>query len=258
MSNKNGFDLEGRVAIVTGAAQGLGEAMAEALAGAGASIIIADVNIAEAKKAAEKLMSSGAKVMAKKVDVSKGSDIDRLVEGTLSEFQSIDILVNNAGINQGGEFPPESLDERIWDKVMEVNLRSVFLCCKRVGKVMIKQRKGKIINLASIAGLAVTHLTDRHPLAYCVSKAGVIMLTKVLASEWAKYNINVNAIAPTYFKTAMINPDARIQTEMIRDIPMGRLGEPKELGGTVIYLASVASDFVTGHTLLVDGGYTVW
>ena len=134
----------------------------------------------------------------------------------------------------------------------------VFLCCRQVGKVMIKQRRGKIINLASIAGLVVNRLTDRHPLAYCVSKAGVIMLTKVLASEWARYNINVNAIAPTYFKTSIIYPDARIQAEMIRDIPMGRLGRPEEVGGTVIYLSSSASDFVTGHTLLVDGGYTVW
>lgn len=255
---ENEFSLEGRVAIVTGAAQGLGEAMAEALAGANASVIIVDLNIDKAKRVAKKLMSSTAKVIAIKVDVSKEKDIDGLVEEILRKFQHIDILVNNAGINQGGEFPPESLDERIWDRVMEVNLRSVFLCCKRVGKVMIKQRKGKIINIASISGLVANRLTNRHPLAYCVSKAGVIMLTKVLASEWAKYNINVNAIAPTYFKTSIIHPDARIQAEMIRDIPMGRLGRPKELGGTVIYLASVASDFVTGHTLLVDGGYTIW
>ena len=123
---------------------------------------------------------------------------------------------------------------------------------------MICQGGGKIINMASMSGIVVNRLTDRHPLPYCVSKAGVIMLTKVLAVEWAKHNINVNAIAPTFFKTEILYPDPEIQAEMVNAIPMGRLGEPADLAGTVVYLASDASDFVTGHVLLVDGGYTAW
>jgi NAD(P)-dependent dehydrogenase (short-subunit alcohol dehydrogenase family) len=181
-----------------------------------------------------------------------------MVRQAISHFGRIDILVNNAGIHIGGDFPPEALDKQYWDKTLAVNLTGAFLCCQTVGKHMIKRKRGKIINLASISGMVVNRLTNRHPLSYCVSKAGVVMLTKVLAAEWARYNINVNAIAPTYCKTAIINPDPAIQAEMMRDIPMGRLGNPEDLAGTVVYLASAASDFVTGHMLLVDGGYTVW
>ena len=252
------FDLTDRVAIVTGAARGLGRAMATALAEAGAQIAIADVNGPGTEAAAAALRSAGYAALPLTVDVAQPADVERMVQETLAAHGRIDILVNNAGINRGGEFPPEDLGRDIWDAILEVNLTGAFLCAQAVGRQMIRQGGGKIVNVASMSGLVVNRLTDRHPLPYCVSKAGVIMLTKVLAVEWARHHVNVNAIAPTYFRTEILHPDPRIQAEMVNDIPMGRLGEPAELGGTVVYLASEASNFVTGHVLLVDGGYTAW
>jgi NAD(P)-dependent dehydrogenase (short-subunit alcohol dehydrogenase family) len=169
------------------------------------------------------------------------------------------VLVNNAGISRGAEYPPECLPHEIWDQVLSVNLRGSFFCAQAVGKHMIAQGKGgSIINMASIAGSVVLRVRDRHPLAYSVSKAGVMMMTKVLAAEWAQHNIRVNAIAPAYMKTAIIHPDPRSQEQMIRDTPLRRLGLPEDLAGSVIYLASEASAYVTGHVLFVDGGYTIW
>lgn len=252
------FNLSGKVAIVTGAARGLGKTMAMALAEAGADIICADVNLKGARETTEEIEKLDRKSLALKVDVSSQNDIERMAEQAAEKFGHIDILVNNAGIHIGGEFSPEGLDKKYWDKTLNVNLTGTFLCSQTVGRYMIKQKKGKIINVASVSGMVVNRLTNRHPLSYCVSKAGVIMLTKVLAVEWAKYDINVNAIAPAYMRTAILNPDPKNRAEMVRDIPMGRLGEPEDLRGTVVYLASDASHFVTGHTLFVDGGYTAW
>ena len=252
------FNLTGRVALVTGAARGLGRVMASALAEAGARLVIADINGPGAQDAATALQASGHDALPLTVDVALPAGAHRMVQETLGACGRIDILVNNAGINRGGEFPPEDLGLDIWDAVLQVNLTGVFLCAQAVGRQMIQQDGGKIINIASMSGIIVNRLTDRHPLAYSVTKAGVIMLTKVLAVEWAKHNINVNAIAPTYFKTEILHPDPNIQAEMVNYIPMGRLGEPAELAGTVVYLASEASNFVTGHVLLVDGGYTAW
>ena len=252
------FDLTNRVALATGAARGLGRAMATALAEAGARLVIADINGPGAQAAAAELQASGHDALPLTVDVTQPADVDRMVQETLRAYGRIDVLLNNAGINYGGEFPPEDLGQCIWDEILAVNLTGVFLCAQAVGRQMIRQGRGKIINMASMSGIIVQRLTDRHPLPYCVSKAGVIMLTKVLAVEWANHNINVNAIAPTFFKTEILYPDPKIQAEMVDSIPMGRLGEPAELAGTVVYLASEASNFVTGHVLLVDGGYTVW
>ena len=252
------FDLAERVAIVTGAARGLGQAMAEALAEAGARLVIADVDSAGAESAAAALQSAGHDALPLTVDVTQRADVERMVSETLEAYERIDILVNNAGINRGGKFPPEDLGLEIWDAVLEANLTGVFLCAQAAGRQILRQGGGKIINMASMSGIIVNRLTDRHPLPYSVSKAGVIMLTKVLAGEWARQRINVNAIAPTYFETEILHPDPIIQAEMAHYIPMGRLGQPAELAGTVGYLASQASDFVTGHTLLVDGGYTAW
>lgn len=252
------FGLTDRVALVTGAARGLGLAMARALADAGARLAIVDVNGEALEKSAALLLASGSEAVSLTADISRPDEVDRMVDGALSAYGRIDILVNNAGINRGGEHVPEDLGLDIWDEVLAVNLTGSFLCAKAVGRQMICQGGGKIINIASMSGLVVNRLTDRHPLAYCVSKAGVVMLTKVLAVEWAQHNINVNAIAPTYFRTEILHPDPRIQAEMARHIPIGRLGDPSELAGTVVYLASEASSFVTGHVLLVDGGYTAW
>jgi NAD(P)-dependent dehydrogenase (short-subunit alcohol dehydrogenase family) len=253
------FDLTNKTAIVTGAARGLGRAMALALAGAGARVCVADRNDVGARQVADEIQGLGRPGLALQCDVTDAASVRDMVETTAHELGGLDILVNNAGINRGGEFPPEQLSQEIWDDVLQVNLTGVFLGAQAAGRWMIGQgRPGKIINMASISGLVVNHLTDRHPLSYCVAKAGVIMLTKVLAVEWAKHHINVNAIAPAYFRTEMIHPDPHIQAEMVRDTPMRRLGEPSDLAGTVLYLACSASDFVTGHTLLVDGGYTAW
>jgi NAD(P)-dependent dehydrogenase (short-subunit alcohol dehydrogenase family) len=257
-SRSDQFDLTAKVALVTGAARGLGLVMATALAEVGARLVIADINRSGAQSAAAGLRAAGHEAMALRVDVSDGADVERMVEETLRACDRIDILINNAGINRGGEYPPENLGLDIWDSVLAINLTGSFLCAQAVGREMIRQGGGKIINITSISGLVVNRLTDRHPLPYCVSKAGVVMLTKVLAVEWARHKITVNAIAPGYFRTAMLNPDPKIQAEMVRDTPIGRLGEPAELAGTVVYLASEASSCVTGHVLLVDGGYTVW
>ena len=257
-SGKSLFDLTGRTALVTGAAPGLGRAMATALADAGANLIIVDVNASGIETAVDRLQKTGYQTLAVQADITNADDVLRLVDRTITKFGHIDILVNNAGINRGGEFPPENLPHEVWSDVLNVNLSGVFLCAQIVGRQMIQQGGGKIISLASMSGLVVNRLTDRHPLPYCVSKAGVIMLTKVRAVEWAQHGIQVNAIAPTYIRTEMIHPNPIIQQEMIDDIPMKRLGEPGDLAGDVIYLASDASNFVTGHTLLVDGGYTAW
>jgi NAD(P)-dependent dehydrogenase (short-subunit alcohol dehydrogenase family) len=252
------FDLTGRVSLVTGAARGLGQAMATALAEAGAHLVIVDINSQGIQSTASALRSSGHDVLALTVDVTQPVDVNQMVQQALEVFGRVDILVNNAGINRGGEFLPENLGLEIWYAVLAVNLTGAFLCAQAVGQQMIRQGGGKIINISSMSGIVVNRLSDRHPLAYSVSKAGVIMLTKVLAVEWAKHNINVNAIAPTYFNTEMLHPNPEIQAEMISAIPLGRLGQPAELAGTVVYLASDASNFVTGHVLVVDGGYTAW
>jgi NAD(P)-dependent dehydrogenase (short-subunit alcohol dehydrogenase family) len=258
MGSPDLFDLTDQVALVTGAARGLGQAMATALAEAGARLVIADINGPGAQAAVAALQSSGHDALPLTVDVAQPPDVDRTVHEALSVYGRIDILVNNAGIHRGGDSLPEDLDLNDWNVMLDVNLTGVFLCAQAVGRQMIRQGGGKIINMASMSGIIVNRLTGRHPLAYSVTKAGVIMLTKVLAVEWAKHNINVNAIAPTYFKTEMLNPDPKIRAEMVNDIPMGRLGELADLAGTVVYLASEASNFVTGHVLLVDGGYTAW
>jgi NAD(P)-dependent dehydrogenase (short-subunit alcohol dehydrogenase family) len=252
------FDLTGQVAVVTGAARGLGNMMAAALAEAGARLVIADINGPGAQGASAALYSSGHEALPSTVDIAQPDDVDRMVQETLDAYGRIDILVNNAGIHIGGDSLPENLKLDDWNVMLDVNLTGVLLCAQAVGRQMIRQGGGKIINMASMSGMIVNRLTGRHPLAYSVTKAGVIMLTKVLAVEWAKYKINVNAIAPTYFKTEMLSPDPKLRAEMVDAIPMGRLGEPTDLAGTVVYLASEASNFVTGHVLLVDGGYTAW
>lgn len=252
------FSLEGKVAVITGAGRGLGESMANALANAGADIVSADIDEKTAESTAQDIKRIGRRSLSAKVDVTKYSEIEKMAEKTIKKFGRIDILVNNAGFSKGGDYAPEDLSRELWDKVMDVNLNGLFMCSQVVGKQMIKQKKGKIINIASISAFVVNRMTGKLPFAYCVSKAAVVMLTKVLAVAWAKYNINVNAIAPTYFETPMSNLGPVRTKEICEMTPMGRFGRPEELAGTVVYLASRASDFVTGHTVLVDGGYTLW
>jgi NAD(P)-dependent dehydrogenase (short-subunit alcohol dehydrogenase family) len=258
MSVKDLFDLSGETAIVTGAGQGLGESMAHGLAEAGANIVIADINLESAEKTAADLKKIGVKAIAIKTDITKTNDVNKMAEITVKEFGKIDILVNNAGIMRTGK-TPENIEEEEWKRVINVDLTGVFLASKAVGSQMIRQKYGKIINIASMSGIIVNmnrKLTD-----FCSAKGGVIMLTKALASEWAKHNIRVNAIAPGYMRTiqneaAISNP--KIFEEMCTLTPLNRPGEVNELNGPVVFLASQASSFMTGHTLLVDGGYTIW
>lgn len=251
------FRLDGKNAIVTGSAQGLGKAMAQALGEAGANVAIVDINIDLAKQTAEELsMRVGRKFIAIQTDVTREEDVKRMVEETIANLGHIDILVNNAGIVRHA--PAEIMSKKDWDDVISVNLTGVFLCSQAVGRHMIERRQGKIINIASMSGLIVNY--PQPQVAYNASKAGVIMLTKSLAVEWAKYNINVNAIAPGYMKTAMTAPffeKEEYRKLWLEPTPMKRPGEPEELGGAVVYLASPASSFMTGQVLVIDGGYTL-
>lgn len=258
MSVMDKFCLKGNVSIVTGAAAGLGKAMAKALAQAGSDIVIADINLAKAKEAADEIGKEGVKAIAVQVDVTSFEQINSMVSDTLKVFGKIDALFNNAGITLHKKIEDVTIDE--WNKVMNVNLTSVFLASQAVGKVMIKQRKGTIVNTSSMSGLIVN--TPQCQLSYNTSKAGVIMFTKSLAMEWVQHNIRVNTIAPGYMKTEMTAPYFEESGPMVKKwmemIPMHRPGVPEELGGIAVYLASEASSYVTGSVFTIDGGYCVW
>jgi len=252
------FNLKGYCSIVTGAAMGLGKAMAEALAEAGSAIVIADINMPVAHQAAEEIKGKGVRVLVVQADVTSIRDASLLVEKVLESFGRIDVLINNAGICKHEK--AEAMAFQDWHDVINVNLNGVFIMSQAVGRVMIRQKKGSIINIASMSGMIVN--TPQCQCAYNASKAGVIMLTKSLASEWAQHNIRVNAIAPGYMKTELTRPYFEGNSEMVRrwmDLsPMKRPGTPDELGGIAVYLASEASSFTTGGVFLIDGGYTVW
>jgi methylmalonyl-CoA mutase cobalamin-binding domain/chain len=247
----NIFSLKGKIAIVTGASRGLGKAMAIGLAQAGVKVIVTDV--LDTTKTVEELKKYTHEVLGLKVDVASQSDIQSMVQQIIKRFGRIDILVNNAGILRTGD--AEKLKKEDWDKVIQINLTGEFLCAQAVGAQMIKQKSGSIINIASIAGLG--GYASSAP--YSASKAGVILMTKTLAVEWGKYNVRVNAICPGVFATDMTTDylqDKQFK-EMIKSrVPLGRHANPDELVGTVIYLASEASEYVTGHALIIDGGWT--
>ena len=245
------FEINNKVAIVTGASRGLGKAIATGLAKAGANIVATDVlDVTDTVKEIKKLEKQ---IIGFKVDVSKKHDVEKMIKQTMDKFGKIDILVNNAGILRMGN--AETMKQEDWDTVIQVNLTGQFLCAQAVGKQMIKQKSGKIINIASIAGLS-GYATSA---PYSASKAGIILMTKTLAVEWGRYNIQVNAICPGVFATDMT--DAFLHDKQFMDmikarVPLGRYATPEQLVGTVIYLASPASDYMTGHALVIDGGWT--
>ena len=247
------FDLSNGVAIVTGAGRGIGFHLGLALARYGADVVVCGRTRSELEKAASEIERMGRRCLIQQMDVLKIPDIHTMVEASLRTFGHIDILVNNAGIN----IPQwaEEVTEEAWDKIIDTNLKGLFFCAQAVGKVMIQQKRGKIINISSDAGSV--GLPQRA--AYCSSKAGVDILTKVLAIEWGKYHINVNSIAPTFIETPFTK--SMFEKEGFREyalsnILLGRIGQPQDVVGAAIYLASGASDFVTGHVLLVDAGWT--
>jgi NAD(P)-dependent dehydrogenase (short-subunit alcohol dehydrogenase family) len=251
------FSLRDKVSIVTGAARGLGKAMAQSLVQAGSDIVIADLDLETAKQTADWLASEGTRTLAVRVDVTDPADVEKMTDEILSKLGRIDVLFNNAGIAQWVNIEEMSLED--WRRMMSVNLDSVFIVSKAVGKVMIKQGKGSIVNTSSMSGVVVN--TPQSQAAYNVSKAGVIMLTKSLAFEWAKHNIRVNTIAPGYMETEMVG-QFRVQHQDKIDLwnsltPMNRMGKPHELGPLAVYLASDASSYMTGAVCLIDGGYSI-
>jgi NAD(P)-dependent dehydrogenase (short-subunit alcohol dehydrogenase family) len=247
------FDLSGKVAIVTGAGRGIGYHISLALAKYGADLAICSRTVSELEKTKSEIERFGRKVHIQEVDVLKIPDIHSMVEETAKKFGHIDILVNNAGVN----IPQLAVEvtEEAWDKIINTNLKAAFFCAQAVGKVMIRQGKGKIINISSQTGTVA--IPQRA--AYCSSKGGLNLLTKVLAIEWAQHNIHVNAVAPTFIETPFSKPmleKAGFLDYVLGNISLGRLGQPEDVVGAVIYLASEASNLVTGHILLVDGGWT--
>jgi NAD(P)-dependent dehydrogenase (short-subunit alcohol dehydrogenase family) len=248
------FKLDGRVALVTGSSQGLGLVMAQALAEAGAHVVVTSRQLAKAQQQALAITeATGRRALGVAVDVTDARQIEAMVHTTVVEFGRLDILVNNAGINI--RKPIEEFDEASWDRVVDTNLKAPFLCARAVSTVMKEQRAGRVINVASMLGF--TALPERS--AYCASKGGVIQLTKVLALEWASHNILVNAICPGPFATelnlpVLNNPEAN--AFFTDRIALHRWGRPEELKGAVVFLASDASSFMTGSSLTIDGGWT--
>jgi len=237
------------VALVTGAAQGIGKAIALLLARNGADMVVSDINLEKAEETAKEIRAIGPKAMAVKVDVANLSDVERMVTGILEKLAKIDILVNNAGITRDKLIL--RMTEEDWDAVLGVNLKGTFNCTKAVVRHMVKQRSGKIVNIASLVG----QMGNAGQANYSASKAGVIGLTKTIAREYAQRGINVNAIAPGYIETPMTEAlPEKAKEELKKLIPMERLGKPEDVAEAVLFLISEESSYITGQVLNVNGG----
>ncbi|MDR1976578.1 MAG: glucose 1-dehydrogenase [Campylobacteraceae bacterium] len=249
------FDLSGKSAIVTGASSGLGAQFAKALAHQGANVAIVARRVEKLEAVAKEVEALGVKCLPIRCDVLNNDDIRDAVAKAKNEYGRIDILVNNAGVARS--VSAETQSDEDWHLVINTNLNSVYFFAREVGKVMVEQRYGKIINLGSIHSRAA--MLSSGLSGYCASKGGVFMLTKQLAAEWAKYNITVNAIGPSYFRsemTAGVAKNPQFEQILKAYCPMGRFGEEGELDGAVVYFASDASNFTTGQLLNIDGGWT--
>jgi sorbose reductase len=254
------FRLDGRVALVTGAAMGIGQGYAEALGQAGARVALVDINREAADATCAALQADGIEAMVVIADVTKPDQVKRMVQEVVDRWGRLDIGVNNAGIAHWHD--SETLDYADWNRVIDLDFNAVFLCCQAEAQVMLKAGYGKIINTASMSGHIVN--TPQNQTAYNAAKAGVIHLTRSLAAEWASRGVRVNSISPGYTLTAMVEhfirtPEGQaIEKKWLSLTPMGRMGLVSDLQGAVVYLASEASDFMTGHDMIIDGGYCCW
>ena len=254
------FSLEGKVALVTGGSRGIGEATAIGFAKAGADVIVTSRKLPDLEKVAQAVEAEGRKAMAIATHVGRMDQIKNLVEQVVAEFGRIDILVNNAGTSIAGM--AIDLDEGAWDSLMNINLKGVFFLSQTVAKVMKENNGGRIVNVSSINGFTPAALTC----TYAISKAGIMMATKAMAQQWAQYGIRVNAIAPGYIETKLLNAiwydlseeDAKkAKQAAAADIPLNRIGDPRDIANTMIFLASDASRYITGQTIVVDGGMLI-
>ena len=244
--------LKGKTALVTGGAGGLGREIALSLAREGADLILAD--LAQPDLVAQEVTSLGQRCLALRVDIADQDQVRNLYQRIEAEFKKLDILVNNAGISQLSYQPTIEAPVSEWDRVIRVNLRGAFLCCRRAGRMMIEAGGGSIVNVSSTVGQTGV---PRAP-AYCASKAGLNLLTKSLALEWAEDGIRVNAIAPHYLETEMsrdLRDSEKVYQGLVRQIPLGRFGKTSEAARAVLFLASPAAAYITGEVLAVDGGY---
>jgi NAD(P)-dependent dehydrogenase (short-subunit alcohol dehydrogenase family) len=254
------FRLDGRVALVTGGAQGIGRAFAHALGEAGAKVAVVDLAADKADDVTNELSNKGIEAITVTADVSSADQVQKMVDTVVDKWGTLTIGVNNAGI--GDWTAAEDVTGANWDKMMNLNLKGVFLCAQAEGRVMLKAGYGKIINTASMSGHIVN--TPQKQVVYNTSKAGVLHLTRSLAAEWAARGVRVNSISPGYTRTQLV--DDLLQTPEGKEMlphwlsftPMNRMAEVTDLQGAVVYLAAEASDFMTGHDLVIDGGYCVW
>ncbi len=254
----NLFDLTGRAALITGAGRGIGREIARTLAAAGANIAIAEVDATTAEDAAIEIRGMGRQSIAVPVDVRNPADVDTVVNQVIQHFGHLDILVNNAGIARWTK--AEETADNDWLEVMDINLNGTYWCCRAAAQHMLARGTGSIVNIASMSGSIVNR--PQPQAAYNVSKAGVIMLTKSLAAEWADRGVRVNCVSPGYIASEMTRRAVSTYTEWAgvwRNMtPVGRMGEPEDVAHAVWYLASDASRYATGTDLIVDGGYTAW
>ena len=252
------FRLEGRTAIVTGGGRGLGRHMAGALSDAGANVVLCARELEPLEEVREEIEARGRSALALELDVTEGESVERVVAEAERAFGSVDVLVNNSGATWGA--PPAEMPPEKFDRVIAVNVRGTFLMSQAVGRRMIERGSGgTIVNVASIAGLVGGNPDYMQTVGYNSSKGAVISMTRDLATSWARHGITVNAVAPGWFPTRMSGGlIERHEERMLADIPLGRFGNPEDLKGVVVFLASPAASYITGQTIVVDGGATAW
>ena len=249
------FQLTGKVAVVTGGSKGLGRAMAIGLADAGATVAVVSRTKNLIEETAQDIIKGGGKAIAIPADIKDEQDIERMTKTVMAACGRIDILINNAGIAPMSPAVEVPLEE--WNDVMDTNLKSVFLMARTIGKVMMTQKSGKVINIGSILGTKALHLC----LHYGASKAAIMQMTRNLALEWSRFPIHVNCIAPGFFATEMTQSQQDNEKDkkfLLQKIPLKRFGKPEEIVGLAIFLSSPASDYITGETIFIDGGYSIW